>query len=353
MRNVTFPGLGLAFYFDPVAFSIGSLEVHWYALIIALGFILAVIYCFRRAKVFGVDTDRLVDIVLGGMIGGIIGARLYFVLFKLDYYLENPLEIFKVWNGGLAIYGGLIGAILVGALVARWRKIKFAPVLDLASLGFLIGQAVGRWGNFINAEAFGCNTSLPWGMSGTAISDYLKRHATELSAYGVTVDPSVPVHPTFFYESLWCIIGFVLLNLYYKRRKFDGEVFLLYSIWYGFGRFIIEGLRTDSLMLGMLRVSQLLAAVIVVVAFIIWVKVRLNIRRDPHVRYATLYVDTQEAQDVLKYGYETLKKKRRENKENQTDAETQAETLSQQNEDDISADEELEQAEEEKNGTDH
>ena len=118
MRNVTFPGLGLEFNFNPIAFSIGSLEVHWYALIIALGFILAVIYCFRRAKAFGVDTDRLVDIVLGGMIGGIIGARLYFVLFKLDYYLENPLEIFKVWNGGLAIYGGLIGAILVGALVA-------------------------------------------------------------------------------------------------------------------------------------------------------------------------------------------------------------------------------------------
>ena len=256
IRNVTFPGLGIDLNIDAVAFQIGSFQIRWYALIIAFGFILAAVYCFRRAKKFGVDIDRLTDIVLGGLIGGIIGARLYYVLFKLDYYSANPLDIFKIWEGGLAIYGGLIGAILVGWLVAHWRKMRFAPVLDLASLGFLIGQGIGRWGNFVNVEAFGCNTDLPWGMSGTTVTQYLTKQASELSQYGIAVDPSMPVHPTFFYESLWCIIGFVLLHFYSKHRKFDGEVFLMYSAWYGLGRFFIEGLRTDSLMMGQIRISR-------------------------------------------------------------------------------------------------
>ncbi len=311
MRNVTFPNLGFEFNFNPIAFSIGSIEVHWYALIIAVGFILAVIYCFRRAKRFGIDLDRLTDMVLGGLIGGIIGARLYYVLFKLDYYLANPLDIFKTWEGGLAIYGGIIGALLVAWAVAHFRRIKFGPVLDLAGLGFLIGQGIGRWANFVNVEAFGCNTTLPWGMSGTTVSQYLSDHASELSTYGVTVDPSLPVHPTFLYESLWCLLGFLLLHIYSRYRKFDGEIFLFYSAWYGLGRFVIEGLRTDSLMLGKVRVSQLLAALIVVAAVIAWVVIRSRIKRDSTSKWAVLYVNTEEAQEILKNGYQSKKKQKK------------------------------------------
>lgn len=310
MRNVTFPQLGLEFNFNPIAFSIGSVPIHWYAIIISIGFILAAIYCFRRAKYFGVDLDRLTDIVLGGLIGGIIGARLYYVLFKLDYYIEHPIEIFEIWNGGLAIYGGIIGALLAAFLVARLKKVKFSPVLDIAGLGFLIGQSVGRWANFINVEAFGSNTNLPWGMSGTTISNYLNHHASELSSYGVTIDPSMPVHPTFLYESIWCLLGFLLLHLYFKHRKFDGEIFIMYSAWYGLGRFVIEGLRTDSLMLGKVRISQLLAGLIVIAAVIIWIVIRGRIKRDPHSKYAILYVTTDEAQDALKNGYQPEKKKK-------------------------------------------
>lgn len=312
MRNVTFPNFGLNFDIDPVAFTIGSVQIRWYAIIISAGFILAAIYCFRRAKRFGIDLDRLTDIVLGGLVGGIIGARAYYVLFKLDYYAANPLEIFQIWNGGLAIYGGLIGAILVGWLVARWRRTKFTPVLDLAGLGFLIGQGIGRWANFVNVEAFGSNTTLPWGMSGSTITSYLSQHSGELSAYGVTVDPALPVHPTFLYESLWCLLGFAVLHFYAKHRKFDGELFLFYSMWYGVGRFFIEGLRTDSLMLGQIRVSQLLAGLIVVAALVVWLRVRSKIRRDPQTSSATLYVDTEESKDILLNGYHPEKKRKEE-----------------------------------------
>lgn len=329
MRNVTFPALGLEFNFDPVAFSVGSISIRWYALIIAVGFVLAAVYCFRRAKLFGIDLDRLTDMVLAGLIGGIVGARLYYVLFKLDYYTANPVKIFEVWEGGLAIYGGIIGALLAAFLVARWRKIKFGPVLDLAALGFLIGQGIGRWANFINVEAFGSNTNLPWGMSGSTISSYLTQHTAELSSYGVTVDPSMPVHPTFLYESLWCLLGFLLLHLYFKRRKFDGEIFLFYSAWYGLGRFVIEGLRTDSLMLGKIRISQLLAGVIVVAAAVVWLMLRSRIKRDPSSKYAVLYCTTEEAQDVLKNGYHPVKRNKKdetseegpETQENQDDGE--------------------------------
>lgn len=307
-RNVTFPNFGLEFNFNPIALEIGPVKIHWYALIICAGFLLAAIYCFRRAKRFGVDTDRLTDMVIAGLVGGIIGARLFFVLFKLDYFIAHPDEIIMTWTGGLAIYGGLIGAVLAAWAVARWRKIKFAPVLDLAGLGFLIGQGIGRWANFINVEAFGSNTNLPWGMSGTTVSEYLTNHAAELSQYGVTVDPSMPVHPTFLYESLWCLLGFVLLHFYSKRRKFDGEVFLMYAAWYGLGRFVIEGLRTDSLMFGPFRISQLLAGLFVVAAVVVWLVIRSKMRRDLSSEYAVLYVTTDEAQNVLKNGYKPKKK---------------------------------------------
>ncbi len=272
-NTITFPELGWEFTIDPVAFSIGGLKIYWYGILIALGMILAVVYCMYHAKRFGVDPDRLVDAALGGIIGGIIGARLYYVIFNITEFTSDPMKIFNIKEGGLAIYGGIIGGLLVGALICRWRKMSVRATFDLAAMGFLIGQAIGRWGNFINQEAFGVNTDLPWGMTGDGIIRTLTQRATALRELGVSVDPNAPVHPCFLYESLWCIIGFLLLHFLSKKRKFEGQIFLGYIIWYGIGRFFIEGLRIDSLMVvpgSSIRISQLVAAVTVIAAIVIY-----------------------------------------------------------------------------------
>ena len=256
---VSFPGLGLEFDVNRVAFEIGSIPVYWYGILIALGFMLAILYTSKRAKQFGVDADRMLDVIMGGAIGGIIGARAYFVLLRWDYYGQNLDQIINTRSGGMAIYGGIIGGLLVGLLMCKIRKVKALPMVDLAAGGFLIGQAVGRWGNFVNIEAFGGNTSLPWGMASETITSYLTQHEEELEALGMNIDPNMPVHPTFLYESLWNFVGFLVLHFYSKKRKFKGEMALLYVAWYGLGRAWIEGLRTDSLYLGPVRISQLLS----------------------------------------------------------------------------------------------
>ncbi|MBW7573746.1 prolipoprotein diacylglyceryl transferase [Caproiciproducens faecalis] len=247
MLNVQFPGLGIHFTINPIAFSIGSLTVRWYGVIIAVGFLLAFLYVMSSCKKFNMDQDKLIDAVIVGIIGGIIGARAYYVIFDTsDQYLRNPISALYIWEGGLGIYGGIIGGLLCGALIAKLRKISIPAMLDLASLGFLIGQTIGRWGNFVNQEAFGRETTLPWGM----VSEN-----TSAIANG-------PVHPCFLYESLWCLLGFVLLHIFSRKfRRYDGQVFLGYLIWYGVGRFFIEGLRTDSLITPILplRVSQVVA----------------------------------------------------------------------------------------------
>ncbi len=257
MYNVSFPGLGLSFEISPIAFSIGDLHIHWYGIIIATGLLLAVIYAYFSAKRFNVDNNKLIDCVLVGVITGVIGARAYYVLFKLDYYIAHPSEIIMISNGGLAIYGGLIGGILGGCITAKILKMKIMPILDVAVLGFLIGQGIGRWGNFFNQEAFGTVTDLPWGMVSSN---------TGMEA----------VHPCFLYESIWCLLGFLLLHFLSKRyQKYSGQVFYGYLVWYGFERMIVEGLRTDSLYLpfslfGMdIRVSQVLSGVIFLVGIIL------------------------------------------------------------------------------------
>lgn len=271
LNTVSFPGLGLEFTFDRVAFSIGSLPIYWYGILIALGFMMAILYTTSRAKEFGVDPDRMLDVIIGGSIAGIIGARAYYVLFRWDYYGQNLDQIFNTRSGGLGIYGGIIVGVLFGVLMCKWRKVKVLPALDLAAGGFLIGQCIGRWGNFVNVEAFGGNTSLPWGMSSPTITAYLAAHEAELEAIGMTIDPNMPVHPTFLYESLWCLLGFGLIAWYTKHRRYDGELILLYMIWYGCGRTFIEGRRTDSLMIPGtdLRASQVVATVLCTVAFVI------------------------------------------------------------------------------------
>ena len=294
---VSFPGLGWEFEIDRVAFHIGSLPVYWYGILIALGFILAILYVTKRAKEFGVDPDRMLDVVLGGAIGGIVGARAYFVLLRWDYYGQNLDQIFNTRSGGMAIYGGLIGGLLVGLLMCKLRKVKAKPALDLVVGGFFIGQCIGRWGNFINVEAFGGNTGLPWGMSSPSIASYLTQHEAELEAIGMNIDPNMPVHPTFLYESLWCLMGFMLIAWYTKRRRFDGELTLLYTAWYGAGRAVIEGLRTDSLMWGPVRVSQALALVafVTATALLIWLgQKKKKLGED----FLPLYINTPEGQAV-------------------------------------------------------
>lgn len=311
MNNpLSFPGLGLTLDFDRVAFSIGGFNVYWYGVVIALGFALALIYAFKNAKKFGVDPDRMVDVVIGGMIGGIVGARLYYVAFTWDQYKNDLLSIFSTRSGGLAIYGGIIGALLVGGLVCKWRKVKLLPMFDIAGIGFLIGQCLGRWGNFFNVEAYGSNTSLPWGMTSPSIQQELTENLSTLTAQGMDINPLMPVHPTFLYESLWCLAGFLLLNWYWKRRKFDGEVFLMYVAWYGAGRCWIEGLRTDSLMLGPVRVSQILAGVCVVVAVaaILFIRNKMEKSADPD--YCKLYVNTEAWQEELRRMEQSSKKKK-------------------------------------------
>lgn len=306
-ETLSFPGLGWEFNLSRVAFSIpigeNRITVYWYGILIALAFLGAVFYSFRRCRTFGINADRAVDVVMVSAVGGILGARIYYVLFTWDYYKDNLGEIFKIWHGGIAIYGGVIGALLVGALMCRLRQVRFLPMADMAVGGILLGQAIGRWGNFVNIEAFGSNTTLPWGMTSPSIVSYLSGMKEELTKIGVEIDPSLPVHPTFFYESLWCLIGFGLAAFLASRRRFDGELLLFYAAWYGTGRAVIEGLRTDSLMLGTIRVSQLLAILCVFAAVIIWLVVRSRIKSSNDPEYLKVFAKTEEAASVVSGEY--------------------------------------------------
>ena len=266
MNLVQFPGLGLSFEIDRVAFTIGGVSIYWYGVCIAVGLCLALVFAFRHSIEFGVDPDGMVDVILIGVVLGIASARAYYVAMAPFKY-QSIWEMIAIRDGGLAIYGGIIGGFLFGGLACKWRKVPVLPMFDLTAMGFLVGQCCGRWGNFFNQEAFGCNTTLPWGMFSETTRAYLMG-STVTAQSGVTIDPNLPVHPTFLYESIWCFVGFLLLFRYIKKRKFNGDIALRYMIWYGAGRFWIEALRTDSLMLVPsigLRASQLVAGIAVVV----------------------------------------------------------------------------------------
>ena len=263
--DVQFPGLGLEFTINRVALSIGGFNIYWYGVIIAAGMVLAMLFAFRNADDFGINSDRLIDVILVGAVMAIVCARIYYIVFAPFKY-ESIWQMIDIRQGGIAIYGAVIGAFVFGGLMAKIRRIPILPLFDLVGICFLIGQGVGRWGNFVNQEAFGSNTTLPWGMYSEGTRSYLMG-STVTVQNGVTIDPNLPVHPTFLYESIWCLVGFILLFRYIKKRKFNGDITLRYLIWYGAGRFWIEALRTDSLMLVPsigLRVSQLLAGIAVV-----------------------------------------------------------------------------------------
>lgn len=252
VNTVSFPGLfGLTIKLNRVAFSLFGVDIMWYGVIIALGFGLAALYAMKKADDYNIDTDTILDLLIWCLPAAVVGARIYYVMHRWSYYSANLSEIFDIRGGGLGFYGGFIGAFVVGYIVCRIKKKPILSTMDLAAMGFILAQAIGRWGNFVNCEAFGGLTDALWGMS---------------------INGAAPVHPTFLYESLWNAVGFAILHFYSKRRKFDGEIFLLYMSWYGFGRMIIEGLRSDSLYIGStgIRVSQLVAVVSFVVCFGLW-----------------------------------------------------------------------------------
>lgn len=279
-NHVEFPGLGLSFTLNRVAFTLFGMPVYWYGILIASGLLLALLFAFWKARSYGIDADRMVDVIFASTIAAIIGGRAYYVA-TAPFEYQSIWEMIDIRLGGIAIYGGIIAAFAMGALMCRVRKVPMLPMFDLAAQGFLIGQCLGRWGNFFNQEAFGGNTTLPWGMISESTQQYLQAVQETLAAQGMTVDPSMPVHPTFLYESIWCGLGFLLLWRYSKHRRFHGEMTLLYIMWYGFERFFVEGLRTDSLMVGNVRISQAVAALSVAAALVLWVILRRKYRGVP------------------------------------------------------------------------
>ena len=271
---ISFPMFGITMD-PPSSFILFGREFYLYGAVVALGFLLGILYCASRTEdLVGITKDEMYDFVLWMIPTAIIGARLYYVLFRLNEYTSFA-DIFKIWEGGLAIYGGVIAGAILVFFWCRKRKIPFGALGDLSVFGLLIGQTIGRWGNFLNREAFGRETDI-------------------FCRMGLTLPGKNPiyVHPTFLYESLWNCLGFLMLHFYFKKhkRKFDGQITLLYIAWYGLGRAMIEGLRTDSLYLGAtgIRVSQLLAAVSCVAA--LGALFVFNFRRNP-----PLYADQVQA----------------------------------------------------------
>ena len=252
---ITFPNLGIEIDPNPVAFTVFGKDIYWYGIIIAAGFLLAVFYMLARAKDFGITQDDVLDMILWAVPIGVICARLYYCIFYWELYADDPISILYIWEGGLAIYGGIIGGAITLLVVAKHKKIPATVLLDVAGMGVIIGQLMGRWGNFMNREAHG------------AVTDTFLKMGLQDASGVVTY-----YHPTFLYESIWNLIGFIGLHFFSKKRKFDGEVFLAYVAWYGLGRVWIEGLRTDSLYLfhwmlfgQRIRVSQALSFVMVLV----------------------------------------------------------------------------------------
>lgn len=272
MGAIHFPDLGIVIDPSPVAFSLFGKDIYWYGIIIAMGFLAAVIYGLKRAKQFGLSEDNILDMLFVAVPSAIICARAYYCIFNWELYRDDPLSALYIWEGGMAIYGGVIGAVVSVLIFSKIRSIPFGAYGDIGSLGLLIGQMVGRWGNFVNREAHGAVYS---GILKMGIDD--------------GTGNVVFYHPTFLYESLWNLIGFIILHFYSKKRKFDGEIFILYVVWYGLGRAWIEGLRTDSLYLfgTGIRVSQILAALSAVVA----VSVLLYVRLVKKPKAAALYVN--------------------------------------------------------------
>ena len=273
MENaISFPGLGInELHINKIALQIGNITVTWYGIIITVGIVLAVLYVFRRAQRLGIDGDTILDIAIPTVICGVIGARIYYVLTTLgEGRYHSFYDVIALWNGGLAIYGAVIGGGLAVFVMCRIKKIRFLSLADVVAPAVMIGQIIGRWGNFANAEAYGSLTQYSffhWTFDTTDLfSNLFCRMGIE------RMDGSfLYVHPTFLYESIWNLIGFLLLHAAWKHRRRDGQIFWGYLAWYGFGRMLIEGLRTDSLYVGTIRISQLVGLLCFLCGLVMWI----------------------------------------------------------------------------------
>ena len=260
MINISFPGIGIdAFQVSPVAFTLFGIEVRWYGIIITTGISLAVLYAFYRSKQEGICEDDLLDMAIFAIPCAIIGARAYYVLTSLKDF-HSFREVIAIWEGGIAIYGAIIAGAITIYGVCRYKKIKVMKAFDMVSPAVMIGQILGRWGNFFNGEAYGAEV-----LESSPLYFIRMGLAPNIKSYSVMHY----FHPTFLYESLWNLVGFIIINSLYKKKKFDGQVFLMYITWYGFGRMFIEGLRTDSLYVGVFRISQVVGFACFVVGSIL------------------------------------------------------------------------------------
>lgn len=297
MYEISFPGLGIdGFTIHSVAFTIFGKDIMWYGILICFGMILAYLYAHSRAKFEGIKTDDLLDLGFFVILFGIVGARLYYVLFAPTSYIakggsffENVwhtiVNVVSIWNGGLAIFGGILAGFATAVVVAKKKKIRLPVLLDVLSPAVMIGQIVGRWGNFMNAEAYGSETTVPWRMG-------IKR----ISANGMYTQ-SIEVHPTFLYESLWNLIGFILIAVFYKKKKFNGQIFYFYMIWYGLGRAFIEGFRSDSLYIAgneHLRVSQILSAIVCIAGIVLMIRGFMHLKKAAGTSVAAEGIQTAE-----------------------------------------------------------
>ncbi len=275
---VEFPNLfgdkGIRIPINDTAFTIGGFEVKWYGILICAAVILCISLALHACEKHGIKQDDLLDYILFAIPSAIIGARAYYVLFNLDNYKDDWKSIFDYWEGGLAVYGGVIAALLAAFFVSLYKKQSFIKIAGFAAPYIILGQAIGRWGNFFNQEAFGGPTDLPWGMTGDKIEEFV---ASQANAGVAGYELGTLVHPTFFYESFWCLLVFVFMMIYRRKwEKTEGESLCLYMILYGLERMIVEGLRTDSLYIGNtgIRVSQLLSGVLVVAGIALFIDIR-------------------------------------------------------------------------------
>lgn len=261
MNIITFPGLNLEFNISKVAFNIFGIGIYWYAILIVISVILALIIFKKRDGLYGIKFNDLLDLSLYLIPIAIISARLYYIIFNFEYYLQNPKDILNIRNGGLAIYGAIIGGIITCFIFCKKRKINILDLLDYIVPCLVLGQAIGRWGNFINIEAYG-----------TVTSSLLRMGIIENGKY-------IEVHPTFLYESIACLLIFIILEIMKNKRNFNGQIACTYLILYSLERFFIEGLRTDSLMLGNIRVSQMLSVIILVVCLNLYIMKMYKIKK--------------------------------------------------------------------------
>ena len=276
MNTISFPGFNIGpFEIDPIAFGIFGRNIAWYGIFVTLGILAGMFYAFWRGqKNNGILVDDMIDVAIFSIPAAIIGARLYYVIFEFDKY-NSFGDIVAVWNGGLAIYGAVIFGFGTAFLVCKVKKLSVLKVFDSTAPAIMLGQIIGRWGNFTNAEAFGIRTDLPWGMS---------------------INGRATVHPIFLYECLWNLVGFIIINLIYKKKKMDGQIFLMYITWYGFGRMLIEGIRgEDTLMFGSFRVSQIVGFLCFVVgtALILMMISKIKTQKLENAAYDGVYASAQ------------------------------------------------------------